>query len=231
MTRICETPVSAAQPREQVQDLILDRHVERGRRLVAEQQLRLGGERDCDHDALAQAARELVRVGPVAALGVGDADQANQLERALPGLCSARPSRTRGPSAICSPTRMTGLSAVIGSWKTMPMCGAAQPGERFWARAPGRRTRSRRRRSAHGREAGPMIARSVMLLPQPDSPTRPSAPPRGTSRLTPSTALTTPRGVGISTRRSRTERIGSPTVTRAPASPPARRRAARGRIP
>ncbi len=53
----------AAQAREQVQDLILDRHVERGRRLVAEQQLRLAGERDRDHDALPQAARELVRVG------------------------------------------------------------------------------------------------------------------------------------------------------------------------
>ena len=35
-----------------------------------------------------------------------------------------------------------------------------------------------------------MIARPVVLLPQPDSPTRPSVSPRRTSKLIPDTALT-----------------------------------------
>ena len=36
------------------------------------------------------------------------------------------------------------------------------------------------------------IESEVTLLPQPDSPTRPNTSPRRTSRLTPSTAVTTP---------------------------------------
>ena len=51
-----------------------------------------------------------------------------------------------------------------------------------------------------------MIARPVVLLPQPDSPTRPSVSPRRTSRLMPDTALTTRpvRPTGNSTTRSST---------------------------
>jgi hypothetical protein len=50
-------------------DLRLDRHVERGRRLVGDQQAGLAGQRHRDHHALAHAARELVRVVLQAALG------------------------------------------------------------------------------------------------------------------------------------------------------------------
>ena len=46
---------------QQVDHLRLHRHVERGHRLVADDQLRLQGERACDDEALALAARELVR--------------------------------------------------------------------------------------------------------------------------------------------------------------------------
>ena len=46
----------------QVQDLRLDRDVERGGRLVADDELGVGGERARDGDALALAARELVRI-------------------------------------------------------------------------------------------------------------------------------------------------------------------------
>ena len=49
----------AAQQRE---DLLLRRHVERGRRLVGDQQLGIAGERGRDRDALLHAARELERV-------------------------------------------------------------------------------------------------------------------------------------------------------------------------
>ncbi|MCY1238607.1 hypothetical protein D9M72_513520 [compost metagenome] len=47
---------------KQVEDLRLHRHVERGRRLVGNQKVRLAGNRHGDHHALALAARELVRV-------------------------------------------------------------------------------------------------------------------------------------------------------------------------
>ena len=47
---------------ELVEDLRLDRHVERGRRLVGDQQLGRARQRHRDHHALAHAAGELVRV-------------------------------------------------------------------------------------------------------------------------------------------------------------------------
>jgi hypothetical protein len=48
------------------------------------------------------------------------------------------------------------------------------------------------------RQAGP-VARSVMLLPDPDSPTRPSASPFLTSNDTPSTDRTVPCRLAIRT--------------------------------
>ena len=52
---------------EQLEDLALDRHVERGGRLVGDQQLGLAGQRHRDHHALLLAARQLVRVARRAA--------------------------------------------------------------------------------------------------------------------------------------------------------------------
>ena len=46
-------------PRDQAQHLFLHRHVERGRRLVRDDQLRLGGEGRGDQDALAHPARRV----------------------------------------------------------------------------------------------------------------------------------------------------------------------------
>ena len=46
----------------EVEDLRLDRDVERGRRLVGDEQFRIARERHGDHDALAHAAGELVRI-------------------------------------------------------------------------------------------------------------------------------------------------------------------------
>ncbi len=60
---------------EHVEHLRLHGDVERRRRLVGEQQLRAGRERDRDAHALAQAAGELVRVVAHAPFGVGDADR------------------------------------------------------------------------------------------------------------------------------------------------------------
>ena len=47
---------------QQLEDLRLDGHVERGGRLVGDQQLGVAGQRHGDHHALAHAAGELVRI-------------------------------------------------------------------------------------------------------------------------------------------------------------------------
>ncbi len=68
---------------EQLDDLRLDRHVERGGRLVGHDQLGLGRQRQRDHHALAHAARELVRVVVDALLGGGNAGVLQQLDGTL----------------------------------------------------------------------------------------------------------------------------------------------------
>src|SRR5919197_1000094 len=50
---------------------------------------------------------------------------------------------------------------------------------------------------------------AVTLLPQPDSPTSPSVPPRGTSKDTPSTARVRPSRLANQTSRSSTATMGS----------------------
>ena len=70
----------------QVEDLRLDRDVERGRRLVGDEQLGLGGQRHGDHHPLRLAARELVRVRLGPALG---------RRGCRPGAASRPPARSR----------------------------------------------------------------------------------------------------------------------------------------
>ena len=72
----------ARQILHQLEDLRLDGDVERGGRLVGDDQLRIAGKPDGDHHALAHAAGELMRILLEPALAVGDADQPQQLERA-----------------------------------------------------------------------------------------------------------------------------------------------------
>ena len=76
---------------QQLEDLRLDGDVERGRRLVGDQQLGVAGERHGDHHALAHAAGELVRVVVDAPLGVRDVHELQHLD----GL---RERRARGPA-------------------------------------------------------------------------------------------------------------------------------------
>jgi len=102
-----------------------------------------------------------------------------------------RPRCSRSGSAICSPIRTCGVSAVSGSWKIMVIfeprtlfssrgfrpssswpCSLADPAAR-----PLRASR-------------PMTAMNVWLLPEPLSPTTPRVSPRATARETPRTAFT-----------------------------------------
>ena len=78
-------PVTSRAVLQHVEDLRLHGDVQRGGRLVADQQIGVVGDRDRDDHALAFAAGQLVRerLGPP--LGLGDADEFEQFDRAGPG--------------------------------------------------------------------------------------------------------------------------------------------------
>ena len=82
--------VLVAETAEQRGDLGLDRDIERGGRLVGDDQLRLGGERQRNDDPLAHPARELVRL-MVDPLGRRrDADLGQQVDRTGTGRPAAQ---------------------------------------------------------------------------------------------------------------------------------------------
>ena len=116
--KIERQPELALQVAQQVEDLRLDRDVERGDRLVGDDHLRLQRERARDADALALAARELVRVA-VVVLGVEpDACPSAPGPRACarPRPCCDARGSTNG-SAMIEPTVLRGFSDEYGSWK------------------------------------------------------------------------------------------------------------------
>ena len=78
-------PMALAQPGDELQHLALHRHIERGRRLVGDQELRLIGDRHRDHHALLLPARELVRIGAQPRARLGDAHLREQLRCPLQG--------------------------------------------------------------------------------------------------------------------------------------------------
>ena len=65
---------------QQVEDLRLHGDVECGRGLVGDQEARLARERECEQGALAHPARQLVGIVLDPTLGVGDADEVEQLD-------------------------------------------------------------------------------------------------------------------------------------------------------
>ncbi len=75
--------VLVLQSAQQFEDLRLHGHVERRRRLVGDQQFRPVGERHGDHDALALAAGEFVRIGVQPLFRLADADLIEQFQHAL----------------------------------------------------------------------------------------------------------------------------------------------------
>src|SRR5690606_9922911 len=70
----------------QLQDLRLDRHVQRSGRLVGDDELGLAGQCHRDHYALAHATAQMVWILPEPALRVGDPHETQQFERSLPSL-------------------------------------------------------------------------------------------------------------------------------------------------
>ncbi|CAM5693360.1 hypothetical protein SVIOM342S_03321 [Streptomyces violaceorubidus] len=79
------------EPPQQVEDLGLHGHVERGGGFVGDQQRRFVGDGHGDDDPLALAAGELERIGAGPLLGLGDADAAQQFDGARGGVGRGRP--------------------------------------------------------------------------------------------------------------------------------------------
>ena len=106
------------QGHEQVEDLRLDRHVERGRRLVGDEQLGIAGDRHGDHHALVHAAGELVRERRQAAFRRRDADLLQQFDGAALGApCDPCARAAASVSVSWKPMVKQGLRLVVGSWK------------------------------------------------------------------------------------------------------------------
>ena len=109
-------------------------------------------------------------------------------------------------SVIWRSIRTTGLSEVIGSWKTMAIL-APQMSRRVASGASTISVPSKRMDPdcvVFDRGRSPMIERDRTVLPEPDSPTMPRVSPRPSSSETPSTAVRSPRGVLKVVRRSLT---------------------------
>ena len=178
------------------QDLGLDRHVERGRRLVRDDDGRAVQQRDRDRDALAHAAGELVRIGVEALLRARDADPVE----GRPGAASRAALRDTGSCArtaaiICVPIVSTGLSVIMGSWNTIAICAPAHPAQRLAPQArdvlPVEQHRAagdlaRRIDEAEDGIAGDALAGSGFADEAED------ASPAPTAKVTPSTAFTMP---------------------------------------
>ena len=97
-------PELGAKIADQRQDLRLDRHIQRRRRFVGDQQARPAGQRHGDHDALLHAARQLVRI--VIARRAAAAMPTLSISSTARSAASARPRPrcSMSTSAIWKPT-------------------------------------------------------------------------------------------------------------------------------
>ena len=184
----------ALQVHQQVDDLRLDRHVERGDRLVADDQLRVERQRPRDADALPLAAGELVRDSgssararsPTRSNSCGDPLLALARRCAMPWITSGSPTMSparharveRGERVLEDDLHLRGGS---GRSSALPrlrdvLCRRA-------AIDAGRSARSGAARCGR-----PWICRSPIRRPGPASR------PRAMAKLTPSTACTWPTG-------------------------------------
>ena len=154
-------------------------HVERGERLVHEQDLRVVDEGGGERDALALAAGQLVRV---AVLEGGQADPGQPVPGPLLASALGTP-RKRGPAMTLDSTVRQGKTA--SCWKTKPTS------------VPMPRTGSPPTRTSPSvGSSRPLTRVSVVDLPQPVGPTTATNSPRPTVRSSSRTAVcSAPDGV------------------------------------
>ena len=80
---------------QQLHHRLLRRDIEARRRLVGDQQHRLAGNGHRDHDPLAHATRQFVRIGAEPCLGIADQHGAQQVERLGSGIGARQPAVRR----------------------------------------------------------------------------------------------------------------------------------------
>ena len=173
---------------QQIDDLRLDRDVERRDRLVAHDQLRLDRERARDADALALAAGEFVRI---AAHVVGlQADRLEQFDHAI-GERTASSRRELVDGQRLADDRADRHARIERGERVLEddLHVAAERAERSRRRAAVTLRPSNQISPAVG-SISRRMQRPVVDLPEPDSPTSPSVSPLAMSKLTLSTACT-----------------------------------------
>ena len=161
--------------------------VERGERLVHQQQPRLGHQRARDRDAHLHAAGQFARIGR---REIGKTDARRAPAPPPRAFWSRRRAASRSGSRTFCATFAHGIS--VGSWNTKPIC------RRRLFRPPIRPCR----RTALLR---PAMMRSAVDLPQPEGPSSDTNSPSRTARSKPCSA-TVPRSNVLPTPRSETTR-------------------------
>ena len=192
-------PVTSRAVREHVEDLRLHGDVQRGGRLVADQQVGVVGDGDRDDHALAFAAGQFVRERPGPPLRLGDADQFEQFDRARSRRAAGR--RRAGARVM----RLGDLVADgvdrgqrrhrVLEHRADRRCRGSATSRCRTGRAVRRRAAAPSRTPRRTRAAGRSTAIAVADLPEPDSPTSATTSPGSTSKLMPRTAATV-LGVG-----------------------------------
>ncbi len=175
------------QIQQQVHDAGLDGHIERRHRFVECEDLRVQRQRPCDTDALLLAAGEL-------GWGSGWRPRvaAPRCRAAQPPATGCRSCRNRWPATV-PPVCRTPATGDPGRRPDPGKPPAGRGAAPVAARCPGSRRRCRAPRwFPPGVAVSSRISCSVVDLPDPDSPTIPNVWPRWSSKLTPSTARTSP---------------------------------------
>ena len=170
------TPFSRLQLGEQVEDRGLHRDVERRGRLVADDDLRVAGERARDRDALLQAARELRRALADQRGRRSGTEWASSRRRVSQLVARSCPSSIVSARPMMRRTERRRLSAESGFWKTI-WTSLHLVAVALAERARERRARRARRPSPRRARSRPSSSRASVVLPLPDSPTSPSVSP------------------------------------------------------
>ena len=175
---------------DQVEDLRLDGDVERRRRLVRYQQLRLARQGHGDHHTLAHAAGKLVRVLGQPFLGPGHADKVEYLDSTFEGFLLRRPPMDPdrfGYLATDGPCRVERGHRVLEDHRDLV---AADPAHFSLIEADQVAAVEPDRPTGDVADLGRSFStdRPIVVLPQPDSPTRPKHSPLRTENETVSTA-------------------------------------------